>query len=50
MFLLVLCVDTHDHHFVQKGFTAIHDAAQEGHLRVIEMLLEAMSSQNNVRM
>ena len=26
---------------VQDGFTALHVAAQEGHLRVVEMLLEA---------
>ena len=45
------CVDTHDHHYVQNGFTALHDAAREGHLRVAEMLLEAnadMNSKTNV--
>ena len=26
---------------VQNGSTALHAAAQEGHLRVVEMLLEA---------
>ena len=35
-----LCVDTHLYS-VQDGFTALHAAALEGHLRVVEMLLEA---------
>ena len=31
---------------VQDGWTALHAAAQEGHLRVIEMLLEANADVN----
>ena len=37
---------------VQDGSTALHAAAQEGHLRVVEMLLEANADVNikkNVR-
>ena len=37
---------------VQDGWTALHVAAQEGHLRVVEMLLEAnadVSIKTNVR-
>ena len=35
-----LCVDTRLYS-VQDGSTALHVAAQEGHLRVFELLLEA---------
>ena len=43
----VCCLDS-----VQEGFTALIAAAQEGHLKVVEMLLEANAEVNimsNVR-
>ena len=36
-----MCLDS-----VQTGATALHASAQEGHLRVVEMLLEANADVN----